>query len=232
MHGARIKAMPEAAGSSRRFRLLVFDWDGTIADSTALIVNSLKAACADLGLPVPTDTDAHHVIGLGLADAARHVAPSLPRERYAELSAAYRARYLAQDDEIVLFDGVREMLEELELAGHLLAIATGKSRAGLTRALEQQGIAHRFTATRCADEGFPKPHPDMLLALMNRTGVNAGETLMIGDTTHDLELAQNAGAAALALTHGAHTSDALARFAPLATLSSIAELRAWLNANG
>jgi len=224
--------MPDPAAGPRRFRLLVFDWDGTIADSTALIVSSLRAACADLALPIPDEADVRHVIGLGLVDAVRHVAPSLSRERYAELSAAYRARYLAQDDEIVLFDGVREMLGELERAGHLLAVATGKSRAGLARALEQQGVAGRFVATRCADEGFPKPHPDMLLALMDRTGVGAGETLMIGDTTHDLELARNAGVAALALTHGAHTSTALARCAPLATLGSIAELHAWLRANG
>src|SRR5215831_9802445 len=192
--------MPEAATTPRRFRLLVFDWDGTIADSTGLIVSCLKDACADVGLPVPGDTDARHVIGLGLVDALRHVAPMLPRERYAEISAAYGRRYLERDDKIVLFDGVRELLTELVLAGHLLAIATGKSRAGLARSLAQQGIADRFVATRCADEGFPKPHPDMLLALMDRTGVEAGETLMIGDTTHDMELARNAGASGLALT--------------------------------
>jgi phosphoglycolate phosphatase len=223
--------MPEPAAPPHRFRLLVFDWDGTIADSTGLIVSSLKAACADLGLPVPCDADARHVIGLGLVDAVRHVAPALPRERYAEISAAYRKRYLEGDDAIALFDGVREMLSELEGAGHLLAIATGKSRAGLARALAQQGLADRFAATRCSDEGFPKPHPDMLLALMDRTGVDASATLMIGDTTHDMELARNAGTAALALTHGAHGSEELVRCAPLATVASIAELRAWLRVN-
>ena len=223
--------MPEAEAAPRRFRLLVFDWDGTIADSTGLIVSSLLAACADLGLPVPAPAVARHVIGLGLVDALSHVAPSLPRERYAEISAAYRRRYLERDAEIVLFDGVREMLAELEGAGHLLAIATGKSRAGLARALAQHGVAGRFAATRCADEGFPKPHPDMLLALMDRTGVDAGATVMIGDTTHDMELARNAGTAAVALTHGAHGSEELVRCAPLATLASIAELRAWLRLN-
>jgi phosphoglycolate phosphatase len=223
--------MPEQGAAARRFPLLVFDWDGTIADSTGLIVSCLKDACADVGLPVPGDADARHVIGLGLVDALRRVAPTLPRERYAEISEAYRRRYLERDDEIVLFDGVREMLVELESAGHLLAIATGKSRAGLARSLAQQGIADRFVATRCADEGFPKPHPDMLLALMDRTGVGPTETLMIGDTTHDMELARNAGASALALTHGAHRSAELARCGPLAIVASIAELRAWLRAN-
>lgn len=219
------------ARAPRRFALLVFDWDGTLADSTGLIAGCLQGACADLGLPVPADADARHVIGLGLADALRHVAPTLPRDRYAELTARYRDRFLARDGEIALFAGVREMLDELDAAGHLLAIATGKSRAGLARALAQQRIAGRFVATRCADEGFPKPHPDMLLHLMDRTGVAAESTLMIGDTTHDLELARNAGAAAIAMTHGAHPGAELSRLAPLAAVDSIAALREWLRAN-
>jgi len=123
------------------------------------------------------------------------------------------------------------MLDELDARGFLLAIATGKSRAGLARALAQQGLAHRFVASRCADEGFPKPHPDMLLALMDHCGTEASETLMIGDTTHDLELARNAGASAIAVTYGAHGADGFSGFAPLATVSSVAELRAWLSAN-
>ena len=228
------------AGGAHRFALIVFDWDGTLADSTALIAGCLQGACADLGLPVPTDEDARHVIGLGLADALRHVAPTLPQDRYAELTARYRDRFLARAGEVhhlavarevVLFAGVREMLDELDAAGHLLAIATGKSRAGLARALAQQRIAGRFAATRCADEGFPKPHPDMLLHLMDRTGVAAESTLMIGDTTHDLELARNAGAAAIAMTHGAHPGAELSRLAPLAAVDSIAALREWLRAN-
>jgi phosphoglycolate phosphatase len=223
--------MPDAARAPRRFRLVVFDWDGTLADSTGLIASCLQEACADLALPVPDAAAARHVIGLGLTDALRRVAPTLPRERYGELTARYRDRFLASDDAIALFDGVREMLDELDAAGHLLAIATGKSRAGLARALAQQRIAHRFVATRCADEGFPKPHPDMLLHLMDRTGADPVETLMIGDTTHDLELAANAGASAVAVTLGAHGGEDLARHAPLAVVESIGELRAWLRAN-
>jgi phosphoglycolate phosphatase len=223
--------MPDAARTPGRFRLVVFDWDGTLADSTGLIATCLQDACADLGLPVPDDVAARHVIGLGLADAMRRVAPTLPRERYGELTARYRDRFLAGDDAIALFDGVREMLDELAAAGHLLAIATGKSRAGLARALAQQRIAHRFVATRCADEGFPKPHPDMLLHLMDRTGAHPAETLMIGDTTHDLELAANAGASAIAVTLGAHPAADLARHAPLALVESIAQLRTWLREN-
>jgi len=215
----------------RRFRLLVFDWDGTLADSTAIIAGALQLACRDLDLPVPDDAAARFVIGLGLVDALRHVAPTLPAADYQRLSERYRYHYLARDPEIPLFDGAREMLDELDARGFLLAIATGKSRVGLTRALAQQGLAHRFCASRCADEGFSKPHPDMLLNLMECCGVGAGETLMIGDTTHDLQLARNAGASALAVTYGAHDHAGLADLAPLATAASIVELATWLRAN-
>ena len=174
------------AFAPRRFRFVVFDWDGTLADSTAIIADALQQACRDVGEPVPDDVDARYVIGLGLADALRHVAPDLPPERHPELVARYRHHYLARDAAIPLFAGVREMLAELDAAGYLLGVATGKSRAGLDRALAQHGIGGFFAATRCADEGFPKPHPDMLLHLMERVGAGPGETLMIGDTTHDL----------------------------------------------
>jgi phosphoglycolate phosphatase len=215
----------------RRFPLLVFDWDGTLADSTGIIAGAIQQACRDLELPVPDDEAARFVIGLGLSDALRHVAPTLPAAEHPRLSERYRHHYLARDPEIPLFEGAREMLDELDARGFLLAIATGKSRVGLTRALTQQGLAHRFVASRCADEGFPKPHPDMLLSLMERGGTTPAETLMIGDTTHDLELARNAGASAVAVTYGAHGVDGLAGLSPLATLSSVQELRAWLGAN-
>ncbi len=221
--------MPEFA--PRRFRFVVFDWDGTLVDSTSIIATSLQLACGDVGEPVPCDADARYVIGLGLADALRRVAPNLPRENWPMLAERYRHHYLSRDATIPLFDGVRELLDELGAAGFLLGLATGKSRAGLARALDQYGLAHRFVATRCADEGPPKPHPDMLLHLMERVGAQPAETLMIGDTTHDLELARDAGAAALAVAYGAHDPAGLARLSPLATVHSIVELRQWLHAN-
>ena len=180
---------------------------------------------------MPTDLDARYVIGLGLGDALRLVAPGLAPERHSDLVARYRHHFIARDAHISLFDGAREMLAELDSAGFLLGIATGKSRAGLDRALAQQGVAGRFAVTRCADEGFPKPHPDMLVHLMDRVGIAPHETLMIGDTTHDLELARNAGASALAVAYGAHGADGLDRLAPLATLHSVEALRAWLRAH-
>jgi phosphoglycolate phosphatase len=220
-----------AERAPRSFRLLVFDWDGTLADSTAIIANAIQQACRDLELPAPDEGRARFVIGLGLTDALRHVAPGLPAADYPRLSERYRHHYLARDPEIPLFVGARELLDELDGRGFLLAVATGKTRVGLTRALQQQGLGHRFVATRCADEGLPKPHPDMLLALMDRCGVVPEETLMIGDTTHDLELARNAGASAVAVTYGAHSPAGLAGMSQLATLASIGELAAWLREN-
>lgn len=216
---------------ARRFKLIVFDWDGTLSDSTALIARAIQNACRDLGEPVPDERAARFVIGLGLADALRTVAPTLPVHRYGELSAHYRRHYLAQEDDVPMFVGATALLDELDAAGYFLAVATGKSRAGLNRVLAHNGLTARFHATRCADEGRPKPHPDMLLHLMDRLGVRPNETLMIGDTTHDLELARNAGVAGLAVAYGAHDTDGLARRAPLATVHSIAELRGWLRAN-
>jgi phosphoglycolate phosphatase len=225
-------AAAEGAPRLGRYRLIVFDWDGTLADSTALIVASIQAACRDIGAAVPDEGTARHVIGLGLADALRQVAPGVPPSRYPELSVRYREHFLSADADIPLFPGVRELLVELEGRGCRLAIATGKSRSGLDRALEQQRIAEHFVATRCADEGEPKPHPEMLLELMQRTQTAPRDTLMIGDTTHDIELARNAGTDALAVSYGAHPVDRLERLAPLALLDSIAALRGWLSLHG
>lgn len=216
---------------SRRYRLLVFDWDGTLADSTAIIAAAIQAACRDVGEPVPDEVSARFVIGLGLAEALSHVAPALPIERHPELSARYRHHYLAHDAEIPLFDGVPALLAELRAEGFMLAVATGKTRIGLDRALASNALVERFHATRCADEGRPKPHPDMLLHLMERLNVAPRETLMIGDTTHDLELARAAGVHAVAVAYGAHEPTGLAAAGPLATVHSIPELRAWLDQN-
>ena len=215
-----------------RYRLVVFDWDGTLVDSAAIIVEAIQRACGDLGLAVPDDAAARYVIGLGLHDALRHVAPSLAENDYPQLSARYRVHYLGRDPEIPLFPGVARMLDSLAERGHMIAVATGKSRRGLDRALEQNGIGHRFIATRCADEGAPKPDPDMLLHLMERLGVLPSETLMIGDTTHDLMLAWNARVDAVAVAYGAHPRSALAEETALAIVDSVDELDRWLAENG
>jgi phosphoglycolate phosphatase len=216
---------------ARRFDLLVFDWDGTLIDSAAHIVASLQAACCDLDLPAPAEPACRHVIGLGLQDAIRYILPGLPESRFPDVARRYSFHYLSGEEGVRLFPRVEEGLAALGDAGHLLAVATGKSRKGLDRILSAFGLRDRFAATRCADEGFPKPHPDMLEKLMDLLGVAPERTLMIGDTTHDLQMASNARTHALAVTYGAHAPETLAAHSPLACLDSFPELMQWLRQN-
>lgn len=215
-----------------RYELIVFDWDGTLLDSAAAIVSAIQLACRDLGTPEPDAETARHVIGLGLADALRKAVPALDPSRHMELAERYRFHYLSRDHELALFEGSAEMLEELHGRGHMLGIATGKSRAGLDRALAHSGLARWFHATRCADECHAKPHPDMLLELMDEFGVEPQRTVMIGDTTHDLLMARNAGVAAVAVTFGAHPADVLRAENPADCVTSTAELADWLRRHG
>jgi phosphoglycolate phosphatase len=216
----------------RRYDVIVFDWDGTLADSAAIITSAIQAACREIGQPVPDEATARYVIGLGLDGAARHAAPGLAPEDYPMLSAAYRKYYMARECDVSLFAGARELLLELAERGYALAIATGKSRVGLDQALCRSGVAGFFNATRCADEDAPKPHPAMLRTLMSTLRSSPDRTLMIGDTTHDVELARNAGVDVLAVSYGAHDAAALVACGPLGMLSSIAELRDWLRMRG
>lgn len=216
---------------AKRFDLIVFDWDGTLMDSAAAIVRAIQAASADLGLAVPPDARARHVIGLGLVDALRHAVPDLQEADYPKMVERYRHHYLSGDHTLTLFEGVEEMMAELHGRGHWLAVATGKSRVGLDRAMGFSGLARYFHATRCADECFSKPHPAMLLELMDELGVMPEACLMIGDTTHDLLMARNAGVAAVAVSFGAHPVDDLAAENPLACVHTPAELRDWLERN-
>ncbi|MBI3368196.1 MAG: HAD-IA family hydrolase [Burkholderiales bacterium] len=213
----------------RRFDLIAFDWDGTLFDSTALITRCIQSACADLGLPVPDDERAAYVIGLGLHDALQHVVPGLPHERYPELGARYRQHYFARQHELVLFPGSLPMLQALKARNHWLAVATGKSRRGLDEALATVQLKGLFDGTRTADETASKPNPLMLQELMREFGVEPERTLMIGDTTHDLQLAVNAGTARIAVSYGAHAPEAFEEFAQLLVAHSTAELHAWLS---
>jgi phosphoglycolate phosphatase len=211
-----------------RFDAVVFDWDGTLSDSTAAIVRAIQDAAADLGLPVPDDATASHVIGLGLHDALARAVPTLPAERIAEYSARYRVHYLAREADLVLFPGARRLIADLRAAGVLLAIATGKSQRGLQRALVDAGLTGEFVATRCADQTHPKPHPAMLLELADELTVAPQRMLMVGDTTHDLQMAEAAKAAAVGLTQGAHPYEQLAACRPLALFDSLTQLHRWL----
>jgi phosphoglycolate phosphatase len=209
----------------RRFDLIVFDWDGTIVDSTTMIARCIQKAAADLGLTVPTLEQASHVIGLGLHDALARAVPELAAGRIEEFSARYRYHWFACEPDIVLFDGIRELLAELAAHGTSLAVATGKSRRGLARAFDQTGLGVFFASSRCADETHPKPHPAMLLELAEELTVAVERIVMIGDTTHDLEMAAAAGTAGIGVTYGAHPRAQLAALAPFALVADVAELR-------
>ena len=217
---------------ARSFDLIVFDWDGTLFDSTMLIVRCIQSACRDLGVTVPSDADAAYVIGLGLHDALQHAVPGLPPERYPELGARYRHHYIASQHELVLFPGTLSMLQALKGRNHILAVATGKNRRGLDDALAHSQLQGMFDATRTADETAGKPNPLMLQQLMQELGVAPERTLMSGDTTHDLMLARTAGTARVAVSYGAHEPESFAEHAPLFIAHSTEELQRWLLANG
>jgi phosphoglycolate phosphatase len=211
-----------------QFDLIVFDWDGTLMDSTATIVQCIQAAARDLGLPIPDKRAASHVIGLGLADAMAAAMPDIDAKYYPRIVERYRHHYLGQDHDLTLFDGVREMLADLSQQNYFLAVATGKSRVGLNRALNATGLLSVFDATRCADETFSKPHPAMLQELTRELGQDMARTLMIGDTTHDLQMAINAGAASVAVEYGAHPVHELTALKPRYCAPSILALHRWL----
>lgn len=213
---------------TRRFDLIAFDWDGTLSDSTGLIARCIQSACRDIGAPVPSQADAAYVIGLGLSDALKHVAPGLAPDRYPELGTRYRHHYFASQHDLLLFEGTVPMLHALKARNHWLAVATGKNRRGLDDALAHSQLKGLFHATRTADETASKPHPLMLQELMLEMGVAPERTLMVGDTTHDLQLAANAGAASVAVSYGAHEGAAFAAFQPLHVAHSTQELHSWL----
>lgn len=214
---------------SRRYDLLIFDWDGTLMDSIARIVNCFGNACADVGLPVPPESAMRHVIGLGLSEAVDVLLPGVDHALRERVVARYREHFLHIDQTAMpLFDGVRAGLEEFINRGYLLAVATGKSRRGLDRVLQETGMGSLFVATRCADEAFSKPHPKMLHDLLDYTGLISEHALMVGDTTYDLQMARTAAMDSLAVSYGVHSRETLLVHAPLACLDSFDEVRQWL----
>ncbi len=217
---------------TRRFDLIAFDWDGTLSDSTAMIARCIQDACRDVGAAVPTLAQASYVIGLGLRDALAHAAPDVPSERYPELAQAYRRHYLARQEDLSLFEGSVQMLRDLKLRNHWLAVATGKTRRGLDDALRHAELAGVFDTSRTADETASKPDPLMLHELMMELDVPPERVLMVGDTTHDLLMAANAGVASVGVSFGAHDHAAFEAHAPLYVAHSTAQLHQWLLQHG
>ena len=212
----------------RQFDLIAFDWDGTLFDSTRIIVRCIQSAVVDVGGAMPSDKAASYVIGMGLMEALAHAAPDVPQQKYAELGARYRHHYMAQQNALCLFDGVLALLGELKARHHTLVVATGKSRRGLDEALHSVQLKGMFGGSRTADETAGKPHPRMLQELMREFGADPGRTLMIGDTTHDLQMALNAGCASVGVSYGAHEPGDFDALEPLFVAHSVRDLHAWL----
>lgn len=210
--------------------LLIFDWDGTVVDSTQTIVRAIQNACRDIEIPVPDAERCAYVIGLGLADALGHVAPGLSAGQAQMLAARFRVHYLTHDHCLELFSGMRAMLDGLAQHGVALSVATGKSRAGLERALDATATRHYFSDTRCADESDPKPAPRMVLELCESLSVDPARSLVIGDTTHDLGMARSAGAGIVSVTYGAHPEERLRAESPDHLASSVVGLAEVLEA--
>lgn len=213
-----------------RYSLIVFDWDGTLIDSAGTIVQCIQDSARDMGLEVPESDRARHVIGLGLHDSLRMAMPGLAVERYLEFAGHYRRHFLAREEQMLLFPGILELLERLSRTC-TLAIATGKSRRGLDRALEAGNVGRFFSLSRCADESRPKPDPAMLLEILDRTSIPRDRALMIGDTSHDLGMAKAAEVDALGVAYGAHPERGLRDCSPRACVATVRELDEWLTKN-
>jgi phosphoglycolate phosphatase len=224
--GARSAAAPRTA-----CRAVVFDWDGTLVDSTALIAESILHAADAVGVPVPDRGLASHVIGLGMLDALARVVPALPSAQVPDFVARFQSHYRSGEEEIRFFAGARALLDALQARGVLLAVATGKTQAGLDRSLRIAGLEGYFAATRCADRTQPKPHPAMLLELQEALALAPADMLMVGDTSHDLRMAAAAGVAAVGVAYGAHPREELERLEPLAVFESVAQLQHWILAH-
>jgi phosphoglycolate phosphatase len=215
----------------RQFDLIAFDWDGTLFDSTRIIVRCIQRAVADVGGTVPTDKAASYVIGMSLMEALAYAAPDVPESRYPELGARYRHHYISHQNDLSLFEGVLDLLGELKSRNHHLAVATGKSRRGLDDVLRTVELRSVFDGSRTADETAGKPNPRMLRELMAEFGTEPARTLMVGDTTHDLQMAVNAGCPSVAVSYGAHESETFDELRPLFIAHSVAQLRRWLQEN-
>jgi phosphoglycolate phosphatase len=216
---------------NRQFDLIAFDWDGTLFDSTAIITRCIQLAVVDVGGRLPSDKDAAYVIGLGLMQALAHAAPDVPVDKYPELGARYKHHYLAHQDDLSLFDGVLPMLADMKARNHVLTVATGKSRRGLDEALKASALQGLFDGSRTADETAGKPHPLMLQELMREFGVAPERVLMVGDTTHDLQMALNAGCPSVGVSYGAHEPETFTQLNPRFVAHSVADLHAWFLAN-
>lgn len=212
----------------KNYQAIIFDWDGTVMDSTYSITHSIQLASEDMGLPVPSREKASWIIGLSIENGLYKIFPQLDEKSLPEFVARYRHHYFQRDHDLQLFEGMTELLDELKGQGVLLSVATGKSRKGLVRALEVSGLGNFFDATRCAEETRSKPDPQMLHELMWELDFSPDEALMVGDTTHDIEMAHRAQMDGLAVTYGAHDEQTLQQSEPLGIVADAQQMHRWI----
>lgn len=211
------------------YKLLIFDWDGTLMDSVAKIVDCLKVAGTEVGFESRPESELRNVIGLGLREALSKLYPEETETMIETMAGHYRRQYLdINPTPSPLFPGVKELLETLDNHGYWLAVATGKGRQGLDQVLDDSGLRGRFHTTRCASETFSKPHPRMLEEILEQTGLDADDALMIGDTEYDLEMANNAGMASLGVSYGVHSVERLLKHKPITCLEDVSQLHPFL----
>jgi len=206
-------------------KLVIFDWDGTIMDSVYRIVESMQAAASRASLPVPTVQAVKDIIGLSLAPAFEQLFGVLSVDKVEQMKEYYRQEYVdAKHSETPVFQGIEEVLDGLKAQGYLLAVATGKSRAGLDRLLSISGLGHFFSDSMTADEAQSKPHPEMIETLLTRLAVKPQNAVMIGDSILDMTMAQNANVRAIGVSYGAHTPEVLAQAQPMAIVDSPSDI--------
>jgi phosphoglycolate phosphatase len=212
------------------FKLIIFDWDGTLMDSEARIVACVEAAVKDLGLESPGPDAIRNIIGLGLREAVNSLFPDAEENLHLQVAKRYRVHFFSDKEKpSQLFQGAREVIEGLFQQGYYLAVATGKGRSGLDHALETTGLAPYFHITRCADETFSKPNPEMLHQIIDQLDIIPRKALMIGDTEYDLQMATNARMPSLGVTYGVHSHERLLQHNPLDCLHDVSEIPAWLD---
>jgi len=212
-----------------KYKLFVFDWDGTLMDSESKIISCMNLAIDDMNFEPRTDDQIRNIIGLGFKEALTVLYPE-KSSLYDEFVEQYRVYFLSDDsEESPLFSHVEKLLELLNSHSYFLAVATGKGRRGLDKVLKESQLEQYFHVTRCADETFSKPNPQMLNEIMDFVGVEANETIMIGDTEYDLNMALNAGCDSIGIAHGTHDESRLKECKPIEIFQDIKEMYRWVD---
>lgn len=211
--------------TTKRYELIIFDWDGTIINSQAHIISCMRKGIADEGLPIPSDNEISHIIGLSLSRAIETLLPNINAQQVQNISDSYRAHFFSDTNEgSPLFDGAAEIIQDLHANGYYLAVATGKGRRGLDDALHTTGLEPYFHITRCADETRSKPDPLMLNEILTDLDLSVNDAVMVGDTSYDMDMAKNIKMDSIAVTYGMHDKKLLEESAPTHFIDNIEQL--------